>query len=447
MKSRIVLCIALMIAGVGAPHADAAAPVRTQQLRNGLTLVLVPDSRAAGVDVTVWYEAGARWESEGKTGITHVLEQLMFRSSGAVPSGEHLRRLHKEGGTVGTHSTHDYSSFYQTVPPEALELVFELEADRMESLGATEDDLAEVRRLVELGRRQSGTTPVAHGLLELFATAFEGHPYAWPAIGLEEDLASISLEDCRAYHAAHYSPDKAVVTVVGRFDPDEALAAARRTLEETPRRRSPRTTSPRFPAQTGERRASRTYEYPGPALFVGWRVPGGESPDVASLDVATRLLAARPTSRLNEALIGRNPAAAFVQGGLEVRKEAGLVYAVIVLNPGADSTAMADVEASVLEEVARFVEEPIRDDDLAAAQREIEITTWFGRQRARDHAMAIGTARLIDGDTRATNKRIEALRRLKPDTVSKAARRHLTEANRTVLWMQPDASVGQGVGR
>jgi predicted Zn-dependent peptidase len=180
---------------------------------------------------------------------------------------------------------------------------------------------------------------------------------------------------------------------------------------------------------------------------MAWRVPGGGSGDLAALDVVTRALVSRSTSRLNRALVGRDEPAAFVQGGLEVRKEAGLLYAVVVLTPGSDSTALAAVEARVLEELQDFVENPIDDAELAAVRREIENTTRFSRQRSRDLAMALGTAHIITGDVRKVDRRLAALERLKGEDVARVAKRYLTAQNRTVVWMQPRAAGAQGVNR
>lgn len=448
MKFRVVTCMALLVACVG--HASSLAATvapRTQTLDNGLKLILAPDSRAAGVDVALWYEAGALWEERGKTGLTHVLEQLMFRGPEESAAGSFLKRIQSEGGVAGTHTTHDFSSFYETVPPEALEGVFQLEADRMTSLVATQQDLENVRTLVDMGRQRATATPVARGLLELFATAFAGHPYGRPAIGLAEDLSSIGIEDCRAYHASHYSPATTVVTVVGRFDPGDVVAAARKTLGAVPRRKAASGAPPALAAQTAERRASGTYEFPAASLLIGWRTPGGDSKDIVALDAATRILAARSDSRLNRALVGVNPDVAFIQGGFEVRRQGGLMYVLVVLSPGADTSAVPQVEAEVLARVQTFLDEPVTDEEVEAVRREMESAMWYGRQRPRDQAMALGSAYFLAGDLKHAGERVKKLERLRAADISAAARRHIGEKNRTLVRMHSSEATGQGVSR
>jgi zinc protease len=133
--TTVFLALSLMLP---APAAAARAKdeLRRQTLPNGLTLILAPDSRAGGVDVSVWYRAGTRWEKAGKTGLTHVVEQLMFRSAPREGQDDYIQRVRRAGGTVGAESTPDYSSFFQTIPPEALELVFEMEARSARPTGA-----------------------------------------------------------------------------------------------------------------------------------------------------------------------------------------------------------------------------------------------------------------------------------------------------------------------
>ncbi|HET7225612.1 MAG TPA: pitrilysin family protein, partial [Candidatus Eisenbacteria bacterium] len=231
---RLLCCAPAALAlALACPHPAAAqtlAPPRVVTLRNGLQLLLAPDSSAQAVDVAVWYPTGSAAEPAGQSGITHLFERMLFRGSAHVPDGDHVRRVLAEGGTANARTTADYTCRWQTLPPAALGLAFELEADRIAALALTDANLAAEKRAIADGRRAQ-QNPVTLALERLYATAWRDRPYGRPVTGLPGDLDRITLADCQAWQRAHFGPERATVSVVGRFDPAEAVRLARRWLE------------------------------------------------------------------------------------------------------------------------------------------------------------------------------------------------------------------------
>lgn len=441
MTSRaLVPCLLALLA---APLAAApAASIQTQKLANGLTLVLAPDPAAGAVDVTVWYRAGTRREAAGKTGLTHLIEQLMFRGTG--PAGDdYIQRIRAMGGTLGTESTPDYSSFYQTVPPEGLAEIFEMEAARMQSLPGSAADFAEVAERVRQNRARTENSPIVRGMQRMFAGAFEGHPYAWPATGLETDLAAVTLEDCVAFHRAHYGPAQAVVTVTGRFDPADAAAAAKRTLGRVPRRPAPKGADAALPAAAA-RRIVGNYAFAGPSVLLAWRVPAANADDAAALDLLARCLGGSGRGPLDRSLLGEGRPAAYVQSGVELRRDAGLFYALAALRAGADTAAVRTAERTVLDEIARVAREGLTAEAVDQARRSVRVARLFGMQRPRDRAAAIGKGGMLADDFESARKADARLAALTPADLQAAARRWLAGGSPVTVWMLPEGGAEGG---
>lgn len=437
LRSRgwLWLCLALALPAPGRTDV-LPVPVRTFQLANGLTVLMAPDSQATTVDVAVWYPAGTRYERAGMVGITHLFDGLMFGGSRHYPPGEHRRLLQGEGATINTFTTPDFSCFYQNLPAPALETALRLEADRMGYLTLTQRTLEAGRAGVREERRASAErTPLGRGLQKLFATAFAGHPYRWPVSGLEADLSRITLQDCLGYYREHYTPNGALLTLVGRMEPAAAEAAVRRIFGALPRRGAGARPSP-LAAQGAERRGGGAVDLQVPLLFAGWRTPPDGDPDAPALGLLSRLLARGTTSRLTKALTGEGGIALLARGGYDSRREGGLIYALIAVRPDADS---AKVEQRLVGEVEKLGEELVTATELDQARRQAMVGQLGDWQTTRGLAQSLGGAQLLDGDWRAAERRLERLRELTPEDLRKAAARSLVAACRTLVWMRPSA--------
>jgi zinc protease len=423
-------------------RAQPLSPPRWVSLRNGLRLLLAPDSTAAAVDVGVWYPAGSGIEPAGQSGITHAVEHLMFRGSAHVGPLEHARRIQGGGGTANAMTTADYTCTWESVPPDALPLVFELEADRIGALQPTAAALAtEQRAIAEERQAHSEGNPLARGLEQLYLAAYPDHPYRWPVIGAPADMAHIDLAACQAWLGTRYGPEHALVTVVGRFDPAEALALAKRWLEPLRRSRRGRD-APAVPppaATPGPRASAVRADVPVPVVAMAWQGPGHADPAALPLALLAGLISGQPGAPLDRELIVQKRDCLQVQTGFDSRRQATLFYAVAAVRPGADSAA---VERDLAAAVERFAREPLPADELERALRREDAATLFAWQSAHRRAEALGAAALVDGDPDAALTQLTRLRSLTPADVQAAAQRVLDPAHRTVVWLSPARAGG-----
>jgi zinc protease len=441
--ARAALALALLLSlAASARAAEPATPgvpgipgtSRTSVLPNGLRLVLVPDPDAAAVDVSVWYDAGLRAEAAGQQGIAHLFEHLMFDGSAHVPRRGHRARIEALGGNAGAVTTADGVCFFETVPASGLDTALELEADRMTGLIIDTARIDGERMAIRYERMQpSLNSPYQVGLRLVTELAYGTHPYHSPAMGSDADLARLTLKDALAWYRARYGPRRAVLTIVGRFDPDEAMTQVTRHFGAL-RGGDPAQAPPRPAAATAERRRWVRAALPFPLLVLGWTGPGGTDPDGPALTILAMLLAHGDDSRLAARLIDDQKTCFFLDSDIDARRDASLFTLVAGLQPGADSAA---VERMMNQEVERVASQPPTDDEMTRARRQVENSILFGWQSSRGRAQAIGSAVAMGGTPADPERQLERLRGCTAADVQHAAARWLTAPRRSVVWLAP----------
>ena len=420
--------------GAAAPHSD----IQRITLKNGLRLVLAPDAKAAGVDVAVWYDAGSRRDRPGKTGLAHLFEHLMFRGSSRFAEGEHSRLVRAEGGSSGAFATTDFICFYETLPSDALDLAFRLEADRMTGLTITQHGLDTERRNVASERARRATV-LNRGLERMYRLAYPTSSYRWPIYGEPADLAKLTVADAQEFYRQYFGPSNAVVTVVGRFDPAAAATAARKAFEPLQGRGAKAAAVAVDKPQTAERRAVDTAGSPVRALMVGWRVPARGDTRWPALDLLSAVLARGSGSRLYQKLVVEPALCSSVQGDVESHKDESLFYVSAVLLPNADSSA---VEERLLGEIGRLSAEPPSESELERAKRQIETSAWLSLETSHSRAQTIGQSVMLAGEPDDFSRQLERIRACTVNDVMKAAML-LDPALREVLWISSPGAGGR----
>src|SRR5436305_590756 len=219
----------LLFAAATTVSAEEASPVETFTLDNGMQVVVIPDHRAPVVTHMVWYRAGSADEPQGKDGIAHFVEHLMFKGTTHYPPGAFSRIIRKNGGEENAFTAKDYTCFYQRIAKDRLELVMDLEADRMQNLSLDDANVASEHEVIMEERRQR-TDNQPSGLLaeQLDASMYLVHPYHRPVIGWMEDIKKLDRTDAMNFYRAHYTPGNTVLVVAG----DVTLAEVRELAEK-----------------------------------------------------------------------------------------------------------------------------------------------------------------------------------------------------------------------
>ncbi|OQX32545.1 MAG: peptidase M16, partial [Candidatus Sedimenticola endophacoides] len=198
-------------------------------LGNGMRVIVKEDHRAPIAVSQVWYKVGASYEPDGITGVSHLLEHMMFKGTQAHPPGEFSRIVAANGGEENAFTGSDYTAYYQTLSSDRLEIAFELEADRMRNLTLLEEEfLKEVEVVKEERRLRTEDSPTSLTYEQFSAVAYRSLPYANPVIGWMNDLENMSVEDLRRWYRLWYAPNNATLVVVGDVEPRQVLELAER---------------------------------------------------------------------------------------------------------------------------------------------------------------------------------------------------------------------------
>ena len=277
MKKLHKLSILSAILGLGLSIAvtqTVTAQVHEYKLDNGMKVLVKEDHRAPVVVSQIWYKVGASYEHNGITGVSHVLEHMMFKGTPKYPAGEFSRVIAENGGRENAFTGRDFTAYFQQLEKSRLPISFEMEADRMRNLTLPLDHFKKERDVVKEERRmryEDKPRSLTHE--QFMATAFTSSPYHHPIIGWMNDLDNMTVEDLSDWYKKWYAPDNATLVVVGDVKADEVFALAKQHFAAIPPGKVP-TIKPRVePAQLGERRITVRKPAKLPYMVMGYKVP------------------------------------------------------------------------------------------------------------------------------------------------------------------------------
>lgn len=425
-----------MVAAFGlalAPATFAAAPVHEFTLANGLKVLVREDRRAPVAVSQVWYKVGSSYEPSGLTGISHLLEHLMFKGTPTVPQGEFSRRIARIGGQENAFTSYDYTAYYQNVARDRLEQVMEMEADRMVNLTLTEAQVTPERMVVLEERSQRiDNDPAAILGEEAQAVRFLNHPYRRPIIGWLHEIEGLDAKEVLAFYRRWYAPNNAVVVVSGDITLDDLRALAERTYGRLPKGELPDRPQLGEPPQRVERRVSLTDARVGqPSWTRSWLAPSYRSGEVARaypLQVLAELLGGGPTSRLYRRLVVEQPLAVAAAAGYDPTQRGPASF--IVYASPRPGVALEQIEDAVEAEIAALVRpgsnDPIGEEEVARAKGRMAADAVYARDQYSTASHLIGEALSIGqslDDVEAWPERIAAVDRAQVEAAARAVLR------------------------
>jgi zinc protease len=435
------LAVWLALAGLALPAPLWAADVETHTLPNGLKVVLKEEHKAPVISFQVWYNVGSRNEQVGRTGLSHMLEHMMFKGTKRRAVGDYARIVARNGGNENAFTSRDYTAYFMNWAPEHLPLSVDLEADRMTGLVVDPQQFKLEREVVEEERRMRiDDNPVMTTVEQMYATAYMAHPYGNPVIGWMTDIDQYTAHDAAAHYRRYYEPNNATVVVVGDFDPKEALAEIEKGFGVLPAGDPPPAVRSEEPPQAGERRIVVRKEAQLPFVFLGYHTPNWKSPDAYPLAVLAHILFEGKSSRIYQRLIYTDQIA--VDGGGEyepVSTDPQLFYFYATVAPGKTT---GEVEKAIYEEVARLQQEPPDDRELQRAKNQVEAGYVLAQDSVFYQAMQIGEAETTGAGVQYVDTFPARIRAVTAEDVRRVAEKYLTTGNRTVALLEPLPSKG-----
>src|SRR5260221_6272964 len=316
-----VMCAAAAMSA----HAQSEAqqfPVATKTLKNGMKVLVQTDHSIPNVALYIFYKIGSRNERPGTTGLSHFFEHMMFNGAKKYGPGDLDKAMEANGASNNAYTTENTTVYQDWFPRSALNLIFDVEADRIQYLSFDPKKIASEREVVASERRTSVDANNS-GILDeqLKATAFIAHPYQWPVVGWMSDIEHWTMEDLKHHFEMGYAPNNATMVVVGDVSPEEIFQLCEKYIEPIPQHQPPPPVTTVEPEQMGERRLVVRKQAESPIVLIGYHVPETNSPDFYALNILQTVLVHGESSRMYQRLVDKDQSALdvgeFIRNGFD----------------------------------------------------------------------------------------------------------------------------------
>ncbi|MFT3764469.1 MAG: pitrilysin family protein [Minicystis sp.] len=407
-------------------------------LGNGLKVLILEDHAAPVICLQTWFGVGSRHEKEGKTGIAHLFEHLMFGETEDVPHGAFDRLLEEAGADTNAATFLDWTYYHTNLPKEALPLAMKLEAGRIAKLVLRDPQVSSEKEVVANERRQRVEDDVDGSVSELlYKHAFEKHGYGWPTIGWMADIQGFTTDDCVGFYRTYYAPNNASLVVVGDAAPEEVLRLAQEHYGHLAPATIPLEDVQPEPPQTAERRARVEKPTPTPKVSIGYKSPALGDFDHAPLVLLNEILFGGRSSRVHRALVQQQEIASEIRGWVGAFRDPALYDVYLSAREGHTHEELLAALDPILAEVRR---DGVTAAELDRAKARLELGTLQGLETVSGKAEQIGFYETVLGDPAALFDKLAAYRRVTLADVLRVARRYLVESARTVIEVLPDGS-------
>jgi zinc protease len=410
--------------------------VKTTTLKNGMKVLVQEDHSIPSVALYVFYRIGSRNERPGTTGISHFFEHMMFNGAKKYGPGAFDKTLEAAGGGNNAYTSYDVTVYQDWFPPTALETVFDLEADRIRDL-AFDPAIIKSERGVVASERRSSVDNSNGGILDeqLWATAFQAHPYHWPVVGWMVDIENWKMEDLKHHWEMGYSPSNATMVVVGDVTAEQIFQLAQKYIEPIPSHDPPPKVTTQEAPQLGEHRVTVKKFAQLPLLMIGYHVPQSTDPDYYALNVFSTIVFAGQSSRMYTRLVDKD------QLVLSIGARAGFAIDPTLFQINAEPKAGVDpqtVEKAIYEELERVKASGITDQELEKAKN-IQLAGFYRQMKTiNGRANALGSYEVYFGDYHKLFEASAAYQNVTKEDVQRVAAKYFGENNRTVGTLIPD---------
>src|SRR5918996_4400755 len=418
-----------------------ATPVQEFILDNGLKVLLLEDRKSPAVTFQVWYRVGSRNEKDGKSGLSHFLEHMMFKGTPEVKPEEYSRLIAKNGGRSKAFTSSEMTVYFAIMSREKIGIEIELEADRMANALLGDTYFEPEKKVIQEERRLRTDDNPASALGEMAsAAAYLVHPYRRPVVGWMDDIQNLTRQDLVDYYKLYYAPNNAFVVATGDFSTAEILSKIKAAFEKIPRGAESPKVRAEEPPQRGERRVILKKEAELPFIVMFYHAPNLKSPDNYALDVLSVVLAGGRSSRLYHPLVYQKRIVRSIDadyGSVSIDPTGFSVTAQLM--PGKEPAAIEREIDNVLQKVKS---ELVSERELQKAKNQIEAAFVFAQDSIFGQAMKIGYYE-IAGGWRQMDTYLEGIRKVTREDVRRVAKQYLDRDRRTVGVLIPTKEAGQ----
>jgi zinc protease len=429
----------LCVLGIAVPPVWAQSkefPVSSHTLKNGMKVLVQPDHSIPNVALYIFYRIGSRNEHPGTTGLSHFFEHMMFNGAKKYGPGDLDKAMEANGASNNAYTSQNVTVYQDWFPRSALELIYDIEADRIRDLTFDPKKIASEREVVASERRLSVDNN-NFGLLDeqLRATAFIAHTYQWPVVGWMSDIQSWTMEDLKHHFEMGYSPSNATMVVVGDVSPEEIFQLCEKYIEPIPSHAPPPPVTTIEPEQLGERRLVVHKPAELPLLMIGYHVPQTNNPDFYALNILRSVLFQGESSRMYQRLVDKDQLALDVSYDVDSAFDPTLGVITAQPRQGVDPPAC---EKAIYEELENVKSGLISDREMEKAKNN-QLADFYREMRTiNGRANTIGTYEVFMGDYNKLFDAAKSYSAVTKEDVQRVAKKYFGPNNRTVATLLPE---------
>ena len=336
-------------------------PVKKYKLDNGLTVLLNPDDKLNTASYILGFKVGSRHETLGKTGLSHMFEHLMFKGTKKYPKFD---QIYAKNGVVGINAftSRDYTAYIGTFPPKKLELILDVESDRMTQLTFTQKELDKEREAVQEERlMRVDNSPTGILFENLFEQIFQKHPYRWPVIGYSEDIAGYTLKDLNKWYGAYYSPNNAVLVISGKFSAQKAEKWIEKYFGELKTKHIPEEIKLVEPEQEQSRAKEISKELQSSIAVLSYLGPPSGTKEFYALEFISQILGTGESSLFYKRLIRQTKLLSSISVGMIDLSHYGVFY---IFYPLLDTAKEKEIQKVILEELNKGIDQALSEKSI-----------------------------------------------------------------------------------
>ena len=440
-----LITLAALQLGTFAVSSFADANIQEFKLDNGLHLIVQEDHRSPVVVSQVWYRAGSLDENNGKTGVAHVLEHMMFKGTKQVPAGQFSRLIAAAGGKENAFTGQDYTCYFQQLEKSQLPLSFKLEADRMANLQLTKEEFdKEIKVVMEERRWRTDDKPQSQVNEEFMAMAYKAHPYQRPVVGWMNDLENMTYLDAQEWYKTWYAPNNATLVVVGDVEASAVFKLAKQYFSVIKAHELPVRKPQVEPIQKGERRLIVKAPAKLPYLLIGFHAPtlsdAPKTPEQAwepyALEVLAGVLSGNESARLNQKLVREQQIAIDVSAGYDSTNRGRQSLFELDGTPSDGKTA-TQLEAALLDQIEKVKTSGATPAELNRIKAGVIASEVYKRDSMFGQAMEIGTLETTGYSWKLSKEFIAKIKAVTSEQVQAVAKKYLVKDNMTVATLDP----------
>lgn len=419
---------------------SALAQVNEYKLDNGLKVIIKEDHRAPVVVSQIWYKVGSSYEHMGITGVSHVLEHMMFKGTSDYPAGEFSRIIAEHGGRENAFTGHDYTAYFQQLEKSRLPIALELEADRMRGLILQQAEFEkEVKVVMEERRMRTEDKPRSLTYEQFLATAYVNSPYHNPIIGWMDDLGNLEIDDLKKWYDSWYAPNNATLVIVGDIKPDEVLGLVEKHFGSIEPRKIPKVKPQREVRQTGTRRVTVRAPAKLPYLIMGYKVPVVKTAtndwEPYALELLAGVLDGSNSARFEKQLIRSKQIA--TSTGISYTPYSRIQDMFILSGTPAKGVEAKKLESEFLKQIKDIQKTLIPQEELDRVVAQLKASKVYERDSIFYQAMQIGTLETVGLNWGLMDEYLRLIEKITPEQLRLVANKYLNEDSLTVGVLDP----------